>query len=102
MSLHLLQDAVIAGYEDGRVKKWCHKDSDLIWEERCHSESVMSTAIHHANLGFGISVGADDRIARFDLTTGKSTLMQTKAPGKASVAIAPDGKTFAVGGWDGS
>lgn len=61
----------------------------------------MSTAIHPEK-NFGISVGADDRIAHFDLTCGKVELLQTKNPGKASVVIAPDGKTFAVGQWDGA
>ncbi|GAK63415.1 WD40 repeat-like protein [Moesziomyces antarcticus] len=51
---------------------------------------------------FGVSVGADDRIARFDLLSGETQLLQTKTPGKASVAIAPDANTFVVGAWDGS
>lgn len=59
----------------------------------------MSTAI---SAKFGVSVGADDRIARFDLLTGETQLLQAKTPGKASVAIAPDANTFVVGAWDGS
>lgn len=99
MSLHLTNDVVVAGYEDGWVKKW--RDGELVWSARCHSESVMSMAVCEKG-GFGVSVGADDRIARFDLETGAVEWAQTRTPGKASVAIAPDGKSVAVGGWDGS
>ncbi|GAC76538.1 protein required for fusion of vesicles in vesicular transport [Moesziomyces antarcticus T-34] len=98
MSLHLVAGGVVAGYEDGWVKRWT-LDGELVWQTRCHSESVMSTAI---STKFGVSVGADDRIARFDLLTGEMQLLQTKTPGKASVAIAPDANTFVVGAWDGS
>lgn len=102
MSLHLLPDSlgVVAGYEDGWVKRWT-LDGELVWQTRCHSESVMSTSISLQH-NFGISVGADDRLAHFDLTTGECKLAQTKTPGKASSAIAPDGRSFVVGGWDGS
>ncbi|SPO23058.1 uncharacterized protein UTRI_01736 [Ustilago trichophora] len=100
MSLHLFEQEVIAGYEDGNVKKW-NLDGHLLWEAKCHSESVMSIAIHKQG-NFGISVGADDRIAHFDCNSGKTKLAQMKKSGKASTAIAPDGKSFAVGGWDGS
>ncbi|SPO24763.1 uncharacterized protein UTRI_01736_B [Ustilago trichophora] len=100
MSLHLSDEEVIAGYEDGQIKKWS-LEGDLLWQVKCHSESVMNIALHKED-SFGISVGADDRIAHFDLDSGKTKLAQTKTPGKASTAIAPNGKTFAVGGWDGS
>ncbi|PWZ00685.1 WD40 repeat-like protein [Testicularia cyperi] len=98
MSLHLLQQSVLAGYEDGWVRRWS-LDGQLLWESRCHSESVMSTAICST---FGVSVGADDRIAKFDIKTGKTTIKETTAAGKATVAIAPNGQTCCVGGWDGS
>ncbi|SPO44000.1 uncharacterized protein PSANT_01685 [Moesziomyces antarcticus] len=98
MSLHLVAGGVVAGYEDGWVKRWS-LDGELVWQTRCHSESLMSTAI---SAQFGVSVGADDRIARFDLLSGETQLLQTKTPGKASVAIAPDANTFVVGAWDGS
>lgn len=102
MSLHLLPNAVVAGYEDGHVKSWSLSgDRDLLWQTKCHSESVMSIAIHPRS-NIGISVAADDRIARFDLDSGTPHLAQTKTPGKASTALAPDANTFAVGGWDGS
>ncbi|EST07555.1 WD40 repeat [Kalmanozyma brasiliensis GHG001] len=100
MSLHLMKDdVVVAGYEDGWVKKW--RDGELMWSARCHSESVMSVAVCEKE-SFGVSVGADDRIARFDLESGTVDWTRTRTPGKASVAISPDGKTVAVGGWDGS
>ncbi|CDR88641.1 uncharacterized protein SPSC_05245 [Sporisorium scitamineum] len=100
MSLHLLPDStVIAGYEDGFIKKWRLESGELIWTARCHSESVMSLSVAR---GFGVSVAADDRIARFDLTSGATQLTQTKLPGNASTAIAPDEKSFAVGAWNGS
>lgn len=102
MSLHLISNnEVVAGYEDGRVKKWNLLTRDLVWESRCHSESVMSVSIHPDDQ-FGLSVGADDRIAHFDLKTGTPKLVQTTTPGKASTAVAPNGETFVVGGWDGS
>lgn len=100
MSLHLFHQEVFAAYEHGQLKKWS-LEGDLLWEAKCHSESVMSFAIHKQG-NFGISVGADDRIAHFHSDSGKTKLAQTKTPGKASTAIAPDGKSFAVGGWDGS
>lgn len=99
MSIHLLSpDELIAGYEDGYVKRWNARE--LVWASRCHSESVMSVSI--SDRGFGVSVGADDRIARFDLITGDVQLSQTRTAGKSSVEIAPDGETFVVGAWDGS
>lgn len=101
MSLHLLSSQeLVAGYEDGCVKKWSLHDSQLVWQARCHSESVMALAVSETR--FGISVGADDRLARFDLSTGETTLTQTDTAGKSSTAIAPDALTFAVGAWDGS
>lgn len=101
MSLHLLGDqSLVAGYEDGYVKRW-KLDGELVWQARCHSESIMSISIS-ASQRFGVSVAADDRIARFDLQTGATQLAQTKTPGNASSAIAPDDKTFAVGAWNGS
>lgn len=101
MSLHLLSDCVIAGYEDGFIKKWTlTAPAELVWSTRGHSESIMSTAISTARQ-FGISVSADDRIARFHLNTGSIQLITTTRPGKASVAIAPNTNTFVVGGWDG-
>lgn len=103
MSLHLLSDAAIAGYEDGWIKKWSLSTGDLLWQCRGHSESVMSISLcDESEPKFGMSVAADDRIAKFDLDTGSIRLTQTKTPGKASVVIAPAGRTFAVGGWDGS
>ncbi|SNX83315.1 uncharacterized protein MEPE_02022 [Melanopsichium pennsylvanicum] len=106
MSLHLLGDNIVAGYEDGIVKSWsissnADVSTNLRWQSRCHSESVMSVNLCQED-NFGISVGADDRIAKFELDTGKRELVQTKFPGKASVVIAPDAKTFAVGAWDRS
>ncbi|GAC96396.1 hypothetical protein PHSY_003976 [Pseudozyma hubeiensis SY62] len=99
MSLHLLSpDELIVGYEDGYVKRWNARE--LVWASRCHSESVMSVSI--SDRGFGVSVGADDRVARFDLITGEVRLSQTRTAGKSSVEIAPDGETFLVGAWDGS
>lgn len=101
MSLHLQSDAVIAGYEDGWIKRWSLK-GELIWHQRCHSESLMAMHISEQH-GFGVSAGADDRLARFNLDgNGEVKLVKTKKAGNASVMIAPDGKTCAVGGWDGS
>ncbi|CBQ71796.1 conserved hypothetical protein [Sporisorium reilianum SRZ2] len=98
MALHLLPDStLVAGYEDGCVKKW-RLDGELVWHARCHSESVMGVSVARA---FGVSVAADDRIARFDLHTGELQLTQTQQPGNACVAIAPDGESFAVGTWNG-
>ncbi|TKY86737.1 hypothetical protein EX895_004377 [Sporisorium graminicola] len=100
MSLHLLPDeTLIAGYEDGYVKRWSLRDGALMWQARCHSESVMSVSIAAA---FGLSVAADDRIARFELRTGATQLTQARTPGNACISISPDEKSFAVGAWDGS
>lgn len=38
MSLHLLDDGVVAGYEDGYLKRW-RLDGELVWSTRGHSES---------------------------------------------------------------
>lgn len=102
MSLHLVSEhELIAGYEDGYVKRWRLDDGEMIWSTRCHSESVMAVSISN-HQEFGISVGADDRIARFNLSTGEVRLTQTNKPGNASAVIAPDAQTFVVAAWDGS
>lgn len=42
MSLHLVAGGVVAGYEDGWVKRWT-LDGELVWQTRCHSESGQYT-----------------------------------------------------------
>ncbi len=42
MSLHLVAGGVVAGYEDGWVKRWS-LDGELVWQTRCHSESCQYT-----------------------------------------------------------
>lgn len=109
MSLHLLgkgANSILAAYEDGFVARWS-LDGVQEWRTRCHSESVMATAISHGSGSntdprFVVSVGADDRIAKVDVATGVLLRITTCAtPGNASIAIAPNNTTFVVGGWDG-
>ena len=98
MSLHLLDRGVIAGYEDGYLKRWT-LDGQLLWHARCHSESVMAMSVgQHC----GVSVAADDRLTKFNVETGETQLVQTRTPGNASVAISPDAKSIAIGAWSGS
>ncbi|KAJ1029748.1 hypothetical protein NDA13_002991 [Ustilago tritici] len=104
MSLHLTSNAVIAGYEDGWVKNWSLAGI-LLWQQRCHSEPLTNLDISE-RYSFGISVGADDRLARFSLNSQQDKytpdLARTKTTGHASIAIAPNGTTCALAAWDGS
>lgn len=50
---------------------------------------------------FAVSVGADDRLVRYELDDGKTSTAQTKTSGHASITVRQDGRLMAVGGWDG-
>ncbi|UTT94259.1 hypothetical protein NDA17_006203 [Ustilago hordei] len=104
MSLHLTSNTVIAGYEDGWLKKWTLSGS-LLWQKRCHSEPLTCLDISQ-HLSFGMSVAADDRLVRFSLHSQHDIyspdMTRTNTPGHASIAIAPNGTSCALAAWNGS
>ncbi|WWD18782.1 hypothetical protein CI109_103237 [Kwoniella shandongensis] len=120
--------ALAAGYEDGRVElfaaplsatstNWDARMSsgpkvwERLWVEKGHNEAVMGMAVDKG-MKWGWSVSADHRLVRYDFGKvldagtglGNDDVMRahsTKQIGNSSIAVAPDGRVVAVGGWDG-
>lgn len=61
---------------------------------------VLALAVS-PNFDFAVSVGADDRLVRYELDNGKTSIAQTKTSGHASITVRQDGRLVAIGGWDG-
>lgn len=96
---------LLAGYEDGYVRLWSVEKGGtgvLVWSERKHTESVMSSCLSH-DASVAVSVAADDRIVRYELAKGKQVHSVTcRSTGNASVVLREDDARIAVGGWDGA
>ncbi|KAK8858888.1 hypothetical protein IAR55_003119 [Kwoniella newhampshirensis] len=120
--------ALAAGYEDGRVELFATPSSSLhrnwdarmstgppvwdrLWVGKGHNEAVMGMAVD-SDMRWGWSVSADHRLVRYDfekVLDDKAVSVEqdvikahfTKQIGNSSVAILPDGRVVAVGGWDG-
>ncbi|PWN28661.1 WD40 repeat-like protein [Jaminaea rosea] len=144
MSLHLVATegaglAILAGYEDGAVRLWKTKKAahesgassgsaaadssaawSLVWEEKVHRETVLSTCLSYST-DLLISTSADDRLALFAQPTAhppnwsKANVLETHKQGRSSLAMLPAAQRrrsgnakedesahiFIVGGWDG-
>ncbi|XP_075264392.1 uncharacterized protein LOC142356348 [Convolutriloba macropyga] len=100
---------VLAGYEDGTIALWdCSRvDAPLCTLPHLHSEPIMALALDSTASG-AVSCSAGQKVAVTSINTaaaGDSTLavshsVELSQPGASSVAIRPDGRIFAVGGWD--
>ncbi|KAJ9095247.1 hypothetical protein QFC21_005613 [Naganishia friedmannii] len=83
-----------------------------LWTQKGHNEAIMAMAIS-PTLDYAYTVSADHLLVRYQLqtsdsfvngVTGGSDLLvkhSTKQIGNSAVAVSPDGRVVAVGGWDG-
>ncbi|KAH7107519.1 WD-40 repeat-containing protein [Auriculariales sp. MPI-PUGE-AT-0066] len=116
MSLHLFRDPqslnLLAGYESGNVILWRNTTQGsftahgrgwvvhLKW--KLHVESVMGMAVSSDN-SFALTISADPLIGFYPLGTDgpEARTFAIKQAGNAAIAIRPDDRVCAVGGWDG-
>ncbi|KAL5525622.1 hypothetical protein ACEPAG_6958 [Sanghuangporus baumii] len=118
MSLHLFMKSeklhLLAAYESGEVAlRQCiagiaektieGRGWECLWKTKQHNESVMAMAVS-CDSSFALTVSADPTIARYSLDGSDGNRFskhRIKQAGNGSVALRPDGRVCAVGGWDG-
>eukprot|EP00192_Tetraselmis_astigmatica_P013530 CAMPEP_0117648750 /NCGR_PEP_ID=MMETSP0804-20121206/583_1 /TAXON_ID=1074897 /ORGANISM="Tetraselmis astigmatica, Strain CCMP880" /LENGTH=326 /DNA_ID=CAMNT_0005454397 /DNA_START=208 /DNA_END=1185 /DNA_ORIENTATION=+ len=100
---------VLAGYEDGTVSLWdCSSAaSPLCTLPHLHSEPVMGLALDSTasgavscSAGHTVTVTSINRAGVEDTPLSVLHSVDLTRPGASTVAIRPDKKIFAVGGWD--
>ncbi|KAJ9097568.1 hypothetical protein QFC20_006143 [Naganishia adeliensis] len=121
---------LVAAFEDGRVEHWECRDwskrtdprmrgasessTELsgwhnLWTQKGHNEAIMAMAVS-PTLDYAYTVSADHQVVKYDLQQSASVpgdvqpspaRYPTKQIGNAAVAVSPDGRVVAVGGWDG-
>ncbi|GBG70675.1 hypothetical protein CBR_g7976 [Chara braunii] len=96
---------IAAGFEDGAIRVWdARQVAEPLVCQNLHTEPILSIALDSSYSG-GVSGAADNRTIffRLDCLTGVcnvAKMVETTRPGTADVAIRPDGRIAATGGWD--
>ncbi|KAG8955637.1 ASTRA complex subunit [Tulasnella sp. 424] len=110
---------VVTAYENGGLCLWARTEVEketsvqgrgweALWQMKVHAEAIFALDIS-SSASFAITASADNLLVRYDLqeneenTQGRTTTLinRTKHPGNGTLAVSPDGRVCAVGGWDG-